>query len=350
MKTTKYILCAGILLASLLSKAQTISYNLIESDPDKYKRTALHLGLLNFDTYNGMSVGSIFKLETVIADRIMPWAEVRPSWLDDATHHVVSGYPTAVGGLKKQLVTDFGSAFFLVSKNKRKKVKVILSSSSSRSGRMTRTTTHYVMIPSEVKRMFGVRGGIYSNRRVLEMDESAHPFYHYKSLDGQTDVAINNVGQGGSAGPTGEYYKPLPMAHIMDFYGGLHYRKVTNTIIRTGGRQRCNTRVLDLFADVMTAPVVSISNVVDNSGQEWKIAPQSGAIKRIGWRAGFISHSSRGVGFEYSVDFGQKPGPVLGKTSLSNGTYLSVCMGMNIGSGKSFNVKHKKKKEAPKDN
>ncbi len=341
MKTTKYILCIGMLLTGIIAKAQSVSYSLVESDPDLYKRTALHLGLLNFDTYNGMSVGGIFKLETVIADRIMPWVEVRPSWLDAATHHVVSGYPTAVGGIKKQLVTDFGGAFFFVNKNRKKNVKVVLSSSTSSSGRWTRTSTHYVMIPSEVKRMFGVRGGIYNNRRVLEMDESAHPFYHYKSLNGQIEVPIENVGQGGSVGPTGEYYKPLPMAHIMDFYGGLHFRKVTNTIIRTGGRKRSNTRILDLFADIMTAPVVSISNVVDNSGQEWKIVPQSGAIKRIGWRAGFISHSSRAVGFEFSVDFGQKPGPMLGRSFLNNGTYISLCMGLKIASGKSINVKHK---------
>ena len=58
------------------------------------------------------------------------------------------------------------------------------------------------------------------------------------------------------------------MTHIFSIYGGLHYRKITNVEISTGEGIKANRNTVDLYADIMLAPVVPISNVIDNEGKE----------------------------------------------------------------------------------
>ena len=330
------ILGSAILLAGITSYGQSVSYRLLQSDPDNYKRSVAYLDLFTADTYLNPNLGSALKLETVIGNRLMPWVQMKYSWADANTHHVVTGFPTNAGGLKKQMILDVGGAFFLVDKNKKKRVRVVLSSTSF--GGYTRT--HYLMVPSEIKRQFGVEGGLYYNRRALEFDENSHKLYHYQSLDGKYDEAIGDVGAQSATQPAGESYKPLSMTHIVSLYGGLHYRKVTNTEISTSGYGiRSNSSVVDMFADIMLAPYVPIANVIDNSGKEYKLVPQSGAISHLGWKAGATVHSAKTVSFEYTFEFGRKPGPKMGTGFLDNGSYIAMGMGISIGFNKQFHMK-----------
>lgn len=337
------VVLAGLLIMGMALRAQTVSYHKTENDPDDYKRSMLYLDLFTADTYLDACLGSAIKVETMVGSRIMPFVQTRFAWSDAATHHVVSGYPENKGGQKKQLVLDMGSAFYLVNRNATKNVKVILSSSSFGGY----THTRYIRIPATVKKLFGVEGGVYLNRRGLEFDTKSHPYYKYQSKDGSVTVPIDEVGSStGNVQPTGEAYKPLSMTHIVSIYGGLHYRRLTNVEISTGEGIKANRNTLDLYADVMYAPVVPIANVVDNSGTEWKLVPQSGAIKHLGWKAGFTHHNCKKVSFEYNFEFGRKPGPVLGKDFMNNGSYISLGMGLSIGSNKYFHIKGKKETEA----
>ncbi len=338
------MLLAGMLTASMALQAQNVSYRKTENDPDDYKRTMLYLDLFTADTYLEPCLGSAVKLETMVGSRIMPYVQAKFAWADAATHHVVTGFPENKGGQKKQLVIDMGSAFYLVNKNKTKRnVKIVLS--SSHYGNYTHT--RYIRIPATVKRLFGVEGGIYINRRGLEFDMKSHPFYKYQSKDGHVTVPIDEVGTStGNIQPSGESYKPLSMTHVVSIYGGLHYRSITNVEISSGEGIKANRNTLDLYADVMLAPVVPISNVIDNTGTEWKLIPQSGAIRHLGWKAGFTHHNCKRVSFEYNFEFGQKPGPVMGKDFMDNGTYISLGMGLSIGSGKYFHFKGKKEIKA----
>lgn len=338
------VLAGGFLMMSMVNaNAQSVSYKLKETDPTGYRKSVLYIDPFNVDTYLNPCIGGGFKAETVIAQRIMPSVSMKYSYLDAATHHAVSGYPTAAGGLKKQLIVDAGAALFLINKNKNKRVKVVLS--SHKSGNVT--TTKYLMVPSEVKKLFGFEGGLYYNRKALEFDDDSHKMYHYRDASGAVDGPIGDVGGSSAAGtqPSGEYYKPLSMARIFSVYGGIRSRKVTHTVIKTDNYgTRANNSVFDFFADIMLAPATSIKDVVDNSGAVWSLDPQAGSIRHLGWRAGFAQHNSFKTSFQYSFEFGQRPGPKLGSGFMDNGTYISLGMGISIG----FNKEIKTKDKAPK--
>ncbi len=310
---------------SATSFAQSVSYKVISDDPKTYKPSAAYVDVFNADTYLNPNIGYGVKLETVLLKRIMPYINYKYSYLDAATHHVVSGYPTAEGGLKKQMILDLGGVLFLADGTKKKNLKVVLSSFSS--GNYTHT--RYMMIPGQRRRMFGVEGGIYYNRKALEFEDNSHAMYNYKSPAGQ-EVAMESVGSSGTNQPAGESYKPLSMTNVASVYGGVRMRKVTSLFIMAEGRTKSNARVSDLYADLMLAPVVPIKDVVDINGAKWGIEAKSGAIRHLGWRVGYSMRGVRTLGFQYNFEFGQKPGPQLGKGFMDNGTYISLGMGFSL--------------------
>lgn len=321
-----------LLLASILASAastvsaQSVSYKTLSDDPGKYKLTAVYVDLFNADTYLGAGIGYGLKLETVLLKRLMPRIDYKYSYMDASTHHVVSDYPTSEGGLHKQMILDLGAVLFLANKEKKKNLRVVLSSYST--GRTTHT--RYIMVPGTVKRMMGVEGGIYYNRKALEFDDASHELYNYKTPSGQ-EVPIEGVGQSsGNPQPSGESYKPLSMTNVASLYGGVHLRKVTSLFIMAEGRKKSNARVGDLYADVMLAPVVPIKDVIDVSGAKWGIEAKSGAIRHLGWRVGYSLRGVRTLGFQYNFEFGQKPGPKLGTGFMDNGTYISLGMGFSL--------------------
>ncbi len=325
-----------------LATAQSVSYRLLETDPRNYKPTVLCLDLLNCDTYHDVAAGYGVKLETVILGRIMPFVNFKNSWYDGATHHLYNSYPIAPGGLKNQTNLDAGAVLFLFNKVKKRPVRIILKSTSS--GRYT--FTHFTYVPSEVKRMFGVGGGIFYNRKTLSIQDDAAPFFKYKNLSTGAEVAIPQVGETNAGQPAGDAYRAFAISNTMSLYGGLHLRNIKNTVIRADGYgKRSNAKVVDVYFDVMVAPVVSVGNVKDIDGKEWKIVPQSGGVNHIGYKAGYAIHSAKSFGFYYYTEFGKRPGPVLGKDFLNNGSYITLGMGVSIGSGLQLNVRsHKGKK------
>jgi hypothetical protein len=346
---SKQVLLAGALAAcTLAANGQSVSYKVIVNDPDDYKRTQLYLDLFTADSYLGAALGSAAKLETMVGERIMPWAQLKYSWADANTHHVVSGYPTSAGGLKKQEVIEFGSALFFRAKNVKKTTKVTLASSDN-----GRTRSHtYINIPSMVKKMLGVEGGINISRRALVFDSKSHTNYRYKSTDGTIDQPIGEAGDNSTTQPAGEYYQPLSMSHVFSLFGGIHFRRINNISLSTGEYgHKSNRKVTDLYVDAMLAPSVKVDNVIDIAGKEWVLAPQGSNAKRnLGWRAGATYHNGQKVGLEYNFEFGQKPGPIMGDGFLNNGTYVSLGFGLNIGFDKHVPLGghgKDKKKDAP---
>jgi len=341
MKVMKTLMAACSVAAMMTSaSAQMVSYKVLTDNPDDYKRSMLYLDLFTAETYLTPVLGSAAKLETMVGGRIMPWAQVRFAWADMATHHVVSGYPTNAGGQKKQMVTDLGTAFFLVSKNKSKKVKVVLSSITAGS----KTYSKYLMVPAEVKKQFGIEGGVNIARKALEFEDESHEFFKYKNRSTGAEVPIGTVGNLPAGSPAGEAYNPLSMTTIFSVYGGIHLRTIRNlTISSSSWGVKSNRAVGDLYVDVMLAPAVNVKDVVDIAGQTWGIEKQAGAIRNLGWRLGYTHHNSVRTNFQYNFEFGQKPGPVMGKEILNNGTYISLGMGLSIGSHKFVGIAPKKK-------
>lgn len=322
----KVLIAAAIMAISGTVSAQSVKYSVLSDNPAGYKPTTACIDLFNADTYLGANISWGVKLETVLLKRIMPYINVRSAYLDAATHHVVSGYPTSDGGLHKQMNVDLGGALFLGNKEKQKNLRVVLSSYST--GRVTHT--RYIMVPGTMVRLMGVEAGLTYSRRALQFDDASHDLYNYKTPSGQV-VPIQSVGASGSyPQPAGESYQPLSMSNIVSIYGGVHLRKVTSLFIMAEGRKKSNARVSDVYVDIMAAPVVPIKDVVDISGATWGIEAKSNAIRHLGWRVGFATRGVRTLGLQYSFEFGQKPGPKLGKDFMDNGTYISVGMGFSL--------------------
>ncbi|PQJ10763.1 hypothetical protein CJD36_012390 [Flavipsychrobacter stenotrophus] len=322
----KITITAALCAITVSASAQMTSYTKTSDDPHNYKPTAAYIDLFNADTYLDASISYGVKVETVILKHLMPWVQYRHSYLDIATHHVVSGYPTKEGGLRKQMVLDLGGAFFLADKEKKKPLRVVLSSFSGGGY----THTRYMMVPGTMRRMFGVEGGVFYNRKALEFDDDSHSMYSYKTPTGQ-EVPIEGVGTSSSnPQPAGESYKPLSMTNVVSIYGGLRLRKVTSLFINVGGRTKNNAKVSDLYADIMLAPVVPIADVVDINGAKWGIEAKSGSIRHLGWRVGYSARGVKTLGFQYNFEFGQRPGPMLSKSFMANGTFISMGFGVSI--------------------
>ncbi len=336
----KMITTCTLVAAGMMTNAQTVSYKVSTNDANDYKRTMLYIDVFTADYYLTPTIGSALKLETMVGGRIMPWAKINFAWFDAATSHAVTGFPTNAGGQKKQLITDLGAAFYLTGKIKTKKVKVILS--SHKSGNTT--YSKYLRVPGEVKTQFGVEGGVNINRKALEFEDDSHDYFHYRSVSNGSEQPIGSVGGGSATSPAGEFYKPLSMTTVFSMYGGIHLRKITNLTILAGSYgAKSNRNITDLYVDVMAAPSVKVDNVIDIAGKEWQLVPQAGAIRHLGWRAGFTHHNGQKVSFSYNFEFGQKPGPIMGKDILNNGTYISLGMGLTVGSNKYLGLPHKKK-------
>ena len=322
----KIAITAAVSGLALSASAQMTSYTKVSDDPHSYKPTAAYIDLFNADTYLDASISYGLKVETVVLKRLMPWVQYRHSYMDMATHHVVSGYPTKEGGLKKQMVLDIGGALFLADHEKKKSLKVVLSSFSGGGY----THTRYMMVPGTRRRMFGVEGGVFYNRKALEFDDASHSMYSYKTPSGQV-VPIDGVGtSSGNPQPAGESYKPLSMTNVVSIYGGVRMRKVTSLFINVGGRTKNNAKVSDLYFDLMLAPVVPIADVVDINGAKWGIEAKSGSIRHLGWRMGYSARGVKTAGLQYNFEFGQRPGPMLSKEFLGNGTFISMGLGVSI--------------------
>lgn len=322
----KTILSTSVLcLMAGIGSAQKVSYTVVKDEPSKYKPTMAYIEAFNADTHIGATIGYGLKLETLLLGRILPSVLYRGSYLDANASHVVSGYPTVSGGQKKGMTIEAGSALFLTSKERKRNLRVVLS--SRKSGNVT--TTHYIMAPGTVKKMMGVHAGFNVNRRSLEFDDDSHTMYDYKAPNG-TLVPIPSVGNGGANVPAGEYYQPLSTTNIVSLYAGGRIRRVTNLVLDVDGRKKRNDKVNDWYADVMLAPVVPISDVVDINGVKWGIEAKSGSIRNLGWRVGLMSRGSGVASFAYNFEFGQKPGPKMGKGFMDNGTYISIGCGMSL--------------------
>ncbi len=309
------------------SNAETVTYKLVTDAPAQYKPTNVYIDLFDADTYLGPSIGYGVKVETVLLGKIMPSVFFKSYYLDaNARHNKSDGYPMPDGGLGKQTVLDLGCTLFLIGKEKKKDLRVVLSSHSS--GKYT--FTKYTMIPGTIKRQFGVEGGIYYNRRALEFDDASHSLYKYKSSTG-VESPIESVGGSGINQPAGNYYQPYSMTNVVSLYGGVKLRKITNLVVDVNGRKKSNAKVIDLYADIMLAPIIPIADIVDQNGAKWEIKPESNALRHLGWRAGAMMRGSRTASIQFNFEFGQKPGPKLGTGFMENGTYINMGVGLGLG-------------------
>lgn len=333
--TIKPAIC--IALASLVgvrAAAQKSSFQVVETDPNKYKRTVLHIDPFNFLQYGMTKFTPTLKLETFIGERVMPSVQLRYTLFDMPWYDRQLGNLEPVGGHSAPMNLEAGLAFFAVNRTKNKQVKVYTYRSMGHMGMGSRTY-HYVKVPSQVKRMFGFRGGVNSSRYLLAVNtEEAERLYTYHAVGSTQQYQV------GASGSAGDFYA---MANTLSAYGGLHFRKVTNTKLEfEDGRRRSNAFVTDFFVDVVYPVSSDISHVANQYDGEWVIKPKSTATVDFGWRCGFAQHSPRARILQYSLVFGQRPGYI---TTNDAGLYFLANIGFILGTDKYLGRKEPAVKE-----
>lgn len=325
------------------------SYTILNSEPE-YKKTAVIFDPIVFNTAGlGGGAATAIRLESQFRDNIMPWAKVSYSWIDFAASDWKIEMPKAVEGIKNQLTTEAGIAYFFVNKICDVNVKVDVDAQGSM---MHGTTYYYTKVPSKVRRMVGARAGNYTFRKALAINDDSRTNYSYKSTDGSYQVAINlpydkyinpappiSVKQ-----PSGKRESPVTMTYTNSVFTGVHFRKVKNTrIALNGNRIRTSERVTDIYADIFLPYSSSISNIVDSKGTEWQLAPKVGTKNSAGWRIGGAMRYPKGHFWQNNLEIGKRPGPKLHSGFKGNGMYIALGVGFSIGFGK-YNVAYKKNK------
>lgn len=325
------------------------NYTVLNTEP-VYRRTAVMLDPLVINSLGlGGSASSAIRVESQFHDRVMPWVKLSYSWIDVAALSWEEDMPIAVEGIKNQLVTEVGGAFFLLNKVYDAKVRVDVHATSS----MNTTTYYYTKVSSKVRRMLGARAGNYSFRKALVINEDSRQNYSYKSADGSYQVGINepydpyryppmdpNLRQ-----PAGTHEAPVSMTYMSSVFTGIHFRKVKNTrILLNGGRTRTSERVTDLYADVFLPYSSSVSNVMDINNTEWQLVPNPGMKNKLGWRVGGAMRYPKGHFWQGNFEVGKRPGSTLHSGLRGNGMYILVGVGFSIGFGK-YELASKKKNE-----
>lgn len=216
-----------------------------------------------------------------------------------------------------------GGAYFFSSYMDTKNIPVILSASNFAFFRFR----EYTIVPANVKKMWGVEGGVHYIARGMRFAEDDDSRYKYRTETGG-EMSMSGTRGGHS------FASPAAMTTSTSVYAGGRLRRITNLRTVVGNKLVGNQSIFDFYFDVMYAPTVTISDVVATDGTRLSIVPNSGSVKKTGWRLGVIQ---RGVTtlpwLSGSIEMGKMPGP--STNDLSRGRfYFSGTIGIALGFNK----------------
>jgi hypothetical protein len=313
-----YLLTALLMILSLSVFSQkkkdigSVSYNLLDDDPDKYNFHAA-LVFFNGDYSSNQSVmlgyglqGSVTIKKLVTADFFYekPYADIT-----DMNYHFAtkSAYAIITSNVPVNYSHyEFGGMFHLRDHEKTKKRSITLSS-----GERSRT---YITIPVTVRSIFGVRGGFYHNAMALT------DYDHGALKDG-----IKGVGKGGVIADDGTEFggavtsydspfyntKAVTNMHVNGFYAGICKAQQYDVTIDAGGYGEKRSRVYSKwYIDAIIAPPVIDDFTVN--GKDYKVSGGNAKgfdIRSTGFRIGHDGVSGGGrVAFYAHYELGVKPG------------------------------------------
>jgi hypothetical protein len=317
-----------------LSKAQSISYKVVEDDPYNTKPIQVHLSPFYADAWNVNTTMGWELWSTVdIKKRLTIFGGFRQAYLDiNGRDHADQDLPKPSSGLGKSWRFEAMGILNLADKARKTSLKVVLSSSSSSSGGYTYTNTKYIMVPGTKRRVFGLRGGFYNQSTAIDFGDlevkdankvETIPFTAVKS-DGKDTIHFGSYGDRKGGSPI---YNGYSMVNIFTLAAGINLKSVTNLIINAddyGGRSNSTTN--NFYLDFMVAPVIAIKDVVTVDKSKWDI--ESSSKSYTGWKLGWFWHSTKKTYMSFKTEVGKRPGFKGG--TLGN-FYIDINMGINIG-------------------
>lgn len=310
----KKILLAAIFTSAITStKAQTVSYKILENDPDK-RNLFIHVNPFNVQAYfANITIGYNVQATWLAAKNFQFQVDFRKAYLDGDATGVFSPK-----GLKKASQIEVGGVFNLSNKLKNCSHRVVLSSSSS--GRYNYTQSISVM--AEARKIFGIRGGFVS----------FFNNHHLSSFSGKNDVIM----KGKSADGQIRYVYDSLSYEAMNFtirstgiYAGIDFKTIKHLLVNTDsyGEKGCKT-VNNFYLDVLFTPLV-VYKLKPNTGQTTfnnvDINISDNKRRLLGWRFGWQYITNKSLGFNAKMEIGQQPG--LYKQSF----FMALGFGFTIG-------------------
>ncbi len=320
----------ALLIAAVSAKAQNSRYKIVENDPDKARTTTLDLQIFDLGWYQGIGMSLGGRAHTFLTPKVEPFLAYKKAYVNDPaiSDGAYDGTIVSKGGIKSGIAAEAGCSYYFFSRKVASTTKMNLNAVASRD----LILQYYSEVPTIVKHMVGARGGITYNRRTMDLYDQTHPYYFYKSSDGKYTVPIDDFDPKVShLQPAGFAANPYTNMHVVAIFAGICYKNIKHTKIDVedvGRRQKAKN--LDLYADVMFAPIMGIANVIDTQKREWLIVPHTNTMHRFGYRVGLSKHSGKTVGTTYTLEAGKKPAAAIGQGFFNTGGFINITYGMCI--------------------
>jgi len=339
MKTITTSIFALILLISSIknSSSQTINYKVLEDNPyhNNMEVTVMPF-YVDYAPNNNLSLGYGINTSVVYKKKATfnffierPYAPV----FDWGYHFGTIGiFPSpTVNVLHKFVDLELGGTYHLRDHTKVKNRKVVLSSVTN--GRTT--TTESIKVPATVRKILGVRGGLYNYHTVITARQNGNIS---GDLAGGGDIkgVISTDGSrfGGAARlystPEDPFFNTESATNmkVLGIYAGIsstsyHYIKID----ADGYGEKGGYRFLNFYADAMIAPV-RIDDFVGADGKRYDVSgkgAQGFKTRPFGARVGYeYTIVPKHIGYYAKTEIGFKPGLANSKFYVSLGFGITV--------------------------
>lgn len=233
--------------------------------------------------------------------------------------------------IKKFLHLELGGTYHLSERTKTKNRKVVLS---SHSGYKTTTTT-YIMVPATVRKIIGVRGGIYNYHTAITARDNGD-IDGDLGIDAKGVISTDGTRFGGAARlnpspmPADPFFNTESATNmkVLGVYGGISSSSYHHLMIDTDGYgKKGGSRYLNFYADAMIAPV-RIDDFVGIDGKKYDVSgkgAQGFKTRPFGARLGYeYWMANKKVGYYAKTEIGFKPGLANSKFYVSLGFGISI--------------------------
>ncbi len=318
----------GILLWQNL-KAQTEEIYFKKSEPERVKLIIqAKLFDLECSALDPMRIGVGLAGDYMMSSLLSFHADMNTSLFQVSTSSAqifntnlnpIAEYTKAEGCVRLQLMDKIGT----------QKIKIYQSSEVHGDIR----TTHYLEIPYPARKIFGLRGGLYTSVEPVNTDEN---LLNSPSKD-KKEVQSTHGKLWGSAGVP--VYTNM---NIFGFYGGLSFISIVNATYsysEDGSYGRLKRWFRETYLDVMYAPAVSFGDIKTSGGTSKIVGNDPGSFKisNLGGRIGQTIITPKNFGTAFSIEAGYRPG-IMGTGYYFGGKFSLVFCNKNH----DFRVKTKK--------
>jgi hypothetical protein len=322
-KTIKQLMVAAFVLAAAISaNAQNISYKVTEDDPYAIKKLGVHIDPYWMDVWgaNSLKFGAGARVDYHLGRLGSIHLDIRKAYLDlgELNTRENTEWVSKSGKFKKFFYIEPHIAFHLSDKVKSQYMNVVLSSNSYSYGGYTYSSSKYISVPGSLRKIIALHAGFYS----LTSTYNAGAVSSFANNDSILSAVGTKNGKDTTLFLPGGTYGHITTGVLL---AGFSFKKIKNLWINADGYGNAgHTGYTDFYIDLLFAPVIKLSNMLQNAGEtnEWKI--DSEEKKRLGWRLTWAKKKPMRSAVSYKFEIGQRPG-------LKGGSFFfNMIFGYNI--------------------